>query len=236
MSQRRFFGLLRYAAILVFGAGLLIWVFSSGEPRCGGRTLSQWIDQGRKGDESATNAVGQIGTNAIPCLLDWALARDSDREEYFRNWIQSHLHLRLSTRSAGERHFLARAGFRMLGDKAQAAWPTLIQWTRDDDPLRRMLGVDYLAEAGADKDTFPPVLKRLIHDPDEDVQRFAVDQFKLHFPEEAYNAGVNNSFSALKWLQESQNSYTNLPTNGTHYGFFNAPASAAATNQTGAVK
>ena len=105
-----------------------------GEPRFQGRTLSSWIEEEENiqfesnGDSmdcesdpqwrAATNAVYQIGTNAVPFLMQWADAKDSRAKAAVIAWVDSHPWLHWHIRSAAERRNEAMIGFILLRDKA----------------------------------------------------------------------------------------------------------------------
>jgi hypothetical protein len=127
-----------YGIILVL-AGVALGVIVAGiarggEPKFQGRTLSAWIAQEEdiqfeaNGDSmdcesdpqwrAATNAVYQIGTNAVPWLVKWANAKDSRPKAAVIKWINSHPWLHWHIQSEGDRKYKAMIGLFLLKDKA----------------------------------------------------------------------------------------------------------------------
>jgi hypothetical protein len=205
MSQRRIRGFLIISALLVVGV-IGINIYRGREPRYQGRTLTGWIDEAltartnsnhnlwdaRKW-QTAKEAVGNIGTNAIPSLLKWVTAEDSKPKAAVISWINSHaFHLHL--RSANERQMEAYCGIRLLGAKAKPACPLFLQWTYDPDRLVRRRGLVCLVNSKADKQTLLPVFQRLITDPDKGIRQITAYQFHYNYHEEAKTAGVYKLF------------------------------------------
>mgnify|MGYP001599799890 CR=1 FL=1 len=63
------------AILLLAVLGGLAWlVLRVREPVYAGKPLSEWL---RQRDEESTNAIRQIGADALPALLELAQARDS---------------------------------------------------------------------------------------------------------------------------------------------------------------
>jgi hypothetical protein len=56
---------------------------AGGEPKYGGKTLSEWAERGLKSDsptadhQQVVNIIYTVGTNAIPTVLGWLAAKDS---------------------------------------------------------------------------------------------------------------------------------------------------------------
>lgn len=175
--------LIVFVLAVVLVAGVIVYLCIPQEPRYQGRKLSEWLGDfkyhpyGRNfipvGPSQAPDAVKQIGTNAIPWLLKWALAKDSKATMKIKSWINSLPFLHLEIESANERCWDAAHGLKLLGDKADAARTVLAQWTCDKDPRRRIRGYFYLMYLESHRTMFvdfsDPLQYRLESDPDEIV-------------------------------------------------------------------
>src|SRR5581483_7455941 len=117
-------------AVVVIGVVAIV-CFRAREPRYQGRTLSEWIWVGTDHIETspewseANNAVKQIGTNAIPFLLEWVQAEDTPQKEKVVFWLNEHAPFHFHIESSADRRFAARMGFMMLGNESKPAWPAL---------------------------------------------------------------------------------------------------------------
>jgi hypothetical protein len=118
----------------------LLWTGQK-EPEYQGRKLSEWLILSRRGaiasmnspsPEVAENAVRQIGTNGLPCLLRWLQHRNPTWRE--RLWERvAPVAIRVVGRPATFRFILnldyqqemAQWGFEILGEDAQSAVPEL---------------------------------------------------------------------------------------------------------------
>ncbi len=144
-----------FAAVIVAAIAVLLWVNrSEPEPQYEGRTLSQWVDslQPANPTAEATNAICQIGTNALPYLLRW-MSYDPSK---FRNQL-----LRLVFKLPGRPpRFLALPAVRsanaefalgILGANARPAIPRLVELaitSRGDS--RCVISVRSIARIGRD--------------------------------------------------------------------------------------
>src|ERR1044071_4458241 len=87
-------------ALVLATLGALLWIrLSPGErePVYQGKTLTRWLSDfwpGRNPTpekvEQDKLAVHQIGTNAIPILLQWISARDGPLKQKMVRWIADH--------------------------------------------------------------------------------------------------------------------------------------------------
>jgi len=188
-------------AILI--AGVLIYLCLPKEPRYQGRTLTEWLNQadtayaisrGKPQNDpqwlSASNAIQQIGADAIPLLLKWASANDSRPKAALILWLDSNPKLHFHVRSAAEYQITGNMGFLLLRTKAKPAWPVLVRLTSAREPDRRWVGLFCLLVSKADKDLVLPVCLRLIKDPDKSVQLNTAYWFHFFYPQEAEAAGV----------------------------------------------
>lgn len=201
--------LLGLAAILA--AGSIFYLCLPKEPRYQGRTLTDWLDQantayalsrGKPQNDpqwlSASNAVQQIGADAIPLLLKWVSANDSKPKAALILWLDSNPKLHFHVRSAAEYQITGHMGFALLGTKAKPAWPALVQLTSGKEPGRRFFGLFCLLVSKADKELVLPVCLRLIKDPDKSVQLNTAYWFHFFYPQEAEAAGVCQLAPELK--------------------------------------
>ena len=86
----------------------------------------------------------------------------------------------------------------MLGEKSKPAWPGLVQLTYDKDENVRYSALCCLSAFKADKETYLPVLTRLVNDPSLLIKTHAAFDLSDRFPEEAEKAGVYERFPELK--------------------------------------
>jgi hypothetical protein len=110
------------------------------EPVYQGRSLSSWLSRTQLPDESkaeeARQAVLQIGTNAIPILIEW-LGTDPGRSYKQVLNLTSHLPLPLKSRirssfSTGYKYnFLPLCGFGILRERSAPAIPQLVAKMKD---------------------------------------------------------------------------------------------------------
>lgn len=129
-------------ALVVAALGTVFWIASSPrerEPIYQGKTLTDWLSDcwpGRSPTpgklEQDAFAVRQIGTNAIPVLLQWISAKDGPFKQKTVTWIARHPRVPFRLESSVDKNMLAVSGFMILG-KAQAssAVPALVKIIRN---------------------------------------------------------------------------------------------------------
>jgi hypothetical protein len=137
--------------------------FSTPEPMAEGRTLSEWLEQGRTTE--VTNAVRKIGADAVPVLLAKLSARHSVWEYRLDNhWgrkIFSHRWLNL----ADYHHEEALLGFSILGTQAVSALPELQRICLDTNGFERVgEALSYLGPEAL------PVLKAALTNQDDQIR------------------------------------------------------------------
>ena len=123
--------------LLVVALCLMVWRRSGNEPRYQGKALSDWLDDAAYADASslargkARAAIQEIGTNALPHLLNLLEAPYTDTDGSLIQWIknQSWLPDRARDRMGDQslhRWKQAAEGFSALGTNAAPATPRLI--------------------------------------------------------------------------------------------------------------
>lgn len=215
--------LITVLVLIVVLGGLAFAFFSDREPRYEERTLSDWIEYARPHFyahgpretnlvwQNSQRAVKQMGTDAIPFLLNWIRAKDSHLKAQLALLLKKHPFLHMHITDDDQLHKRAMTGFALLENDGKPAWATSSQWTESPDPERRFWAFDCLIESQADKETLLPVLKRLSHDPDTLVHDYAARQFRMRYPEEAAAAGVLNPLPNLQIFSSSFNFSTVRP-------------------------
>lgn len=130
-------------AILVLAAlGALLWILLSPrdrEPVYQGKTLTYWLSDFLPGPPHQTPekveqnkfAVRQIGTNAIPILLQWISTEDRPLKKKMVTWIARNSWFPFRLESEADKNMLAVSGFSILGkSQAGSAVPALIEIVR----------------------------------------------------------------------------------------------------------
>src|SRR5690349_12212464 len=142
------------------------------EPEYKGKKLSYWIDKSGRfmpddGDAEAVAAVRQIGTNGIPCLLEWIRSDSQLWDKLTRtvyrlpNFPRRTAFLQeFGKRSSAGLQIASRgrAGFHILGRQAAVAVPALGEILRDSSsPASARWAARSLASLG--KDALPPLIQ-----------------------------------------------------------------------------
>lgn len=181
------------------------------EPSLQGRTLTDWIEEsgttytsfrGPKGsdprNQTARNAVKQIGTNGIPTLLKMIQAQDPPPKARFISWA-NRTGTPIHFRDATELWSLAHEGFTILGKDAADATPSLIALARGPDPALSFRALFCLPLINPDKKDLLPILIQFIHDPAfHNIQVNAASLLRSYYPDEAEAAGVYDLFPAFR--------------------------------------
>jgi hypothetical protein len=200
-----------FALALLLAAIAIVYLCIPKEPRYQGRSLSQWLYQaqssfnysgGRSGSDpqwqSASNALQNIGTNALPLLLKWISAKDSRQKAALISWINSCHFLHWYFPTAAEHREAACYGFLLLKDKAKPAWPSLVQHTYDKESTVRTASFLSLLASKADRNTVMPLCSRLIKDTEGDVHFNTAYWFHYYHPEDAEAAGAYRLYPQLR--------------------------------------
>jgi len=148
--------------IAVMGVAVVVAVFGvclpPAEPRYHGRSLSSWLEDpdnfisdGFDPSAAGVLAVRELGTNAIPTLLQWISYEPSPIRQKVNKLLQK-LPGPLKPRNAQigwSRANNAAAGFAMLGSEAQVAAPALVRLAlTSSDPNRAQRCIDCLFKMG----------------------------------------------------------------------------------------
>ena len=122
-------------SVLVLAAFGILSRSREHEPVYQGKTLTYWLSDfwpGRNPTpeklEQDKFAVRQIGTNAIPILLQWISVKDDPFKAKMVTWISSHPRVPFRIESGVDKNMLAVSGFQILGkSQAAAAVPALVE-------------------------------------------------------------------------------------------------------------
>jgi len=218
-------------AVLLFG-WLTIHLARNKEPSYEGRTLTEWLATGEKGEwlePSSPHAywfvakscapIQAIGTNGIPTLLGLLKAHDSKPKRFFVS-----LHDRQSLdhlRSLPDwfKQEMGVNGFAVLGKDGISAVPELVKLLHDGTGDNGDNSVSFAASQALehllncvrdDKAICLPALRTVLNDPDGEWPLLAAYRIKDWFPEEAEKAGVYKKFPELN-PASTNNVQTNAP-------------------------
>jgi len=118
--------------LLIAAVGALVWflIRPDPEPTYQGKPLSYWLDgfvSGNPSPDKATEAVRQIGTNAIPTLLCLLRAEDSKFKLKLIQLSQKQHVINIKLKYAGTRQKEGFYGLLALGALAKSAVPALLE-------------------------------------------------------------------------------------------------------------
>jgi tetratricopeptide (TPR) repeat protein len=138
------------ALLFVVIAGWIYLALPAKEPFHNGKPLSYWLmryeglvgQTGEDGDDpevrECREAIRQIGTNAIPLLLQMLRAKDSALKSKFMDLVERQDYIRFHFAPAAEQNFRAVQGFWCLNDLATNSIPALVQiYTHAPSPLSK---------------------------------------------------------------------------------------------------
>ncbi len=119
-------------ALLIAAVGVVVWIVlrPDPEPTYQGKPLTYWLDgfvSGNPSPDEATEAVRQIGTNAIPTLLRLLRAGDSKFKLKLIQLSQKQHVINIKLKYAGTRQKEGFYGFVALGALAKSAVPALLE-------------------------------------------------------------------------------------------------------------
>ena len=119
-----------FLLLAVLSVGVAHRVAPAREPVYQGKLLSAWLEDLNSTalytQESAKAAILQMGTNAVPALVQFLHASDSRFKLLLMELTRKQMVVRLHFRTAEERHLMAIKGCRALGPLARPAIPALI--------------------------------------------------------------------------------------------------------------
>lgn len=172
--RKRWIWIIAVFSLLVLGVGLLLPI-RTGEPSYQGKRLTSWLQQystnhfvhrGNAADKEAEYAIRQIGTNAIPTLLN-LFRSDSP---LLRKLAQK-LPAGVSSRFYVDDHLrLASYGFVALGTNGQPALADLIELSRQTDHDVRYRATYSLGHLGPAAEAAIPRLIELVDDQDGSIR------------------------------------------------------------------
>lgn len=157
-------------------ANLLSLAQAADEPSYGGRTLTQWLEDGIEKNPFLSRdylpaeskcAIKSIGTNAIPTLISMIEAHNSPFNQN-RAFLE---------------HNRAMLGFDTLGNMALGAAPTLAILTRDKDECVRYAALESLLHVSTNKKLLIPILVTACHDNNKRIQFLAGSALHFMSPE-----------------------------------------------------
>ena len=161
------------AIVMVALAGVIMWQLGCvWEPIYQGKALSVWLEEydnhflflNSPSRDQAKSAIRQIGTNALPVLLEWAAARDSTLKKKAMVLAKRQSLFKIHFCSADEYHARSDAGFSALGPLAKPAVPALIDLLgRGEDEVRVAAAYD-LMWIGPEAQEAVPVLVKCLSD------------------------------------------------------------------------
>lgn len=212
-------------AVLLLGI-LIIGLTPANEPSYQGRKLSEWLMLWRNswggvgiGDghrAECEEALGNIGTNAIPTLLRFLAAHDSDLKSRLIKIVNNQKIADLRLLPAGEKHLLAATGFSFLGTNALPAMPALIELTNHKNSAIRIQALRSLVLIMPGNPKLLPVLTNLLHDADTAVRNDVAINLSAYYPYEAERLGVRKNIpqfdraAVSKFLTDSATNATRV--------------------------
>ena len=190
MKSRKFKRYLGLGSLSMISA-VVLWaassLFQSREPVYQNRRLSEWLDAyssnlsftdeqpPRSGfkDEQIFEALNAIDLKALPHLLRWVQARDSQLSKKLNAMLGRQPWIRFRFAAAIEQQCLAERGFMFYGPSARAVRPTLKKMTLSEDPRERDLGYEGFFFTRPEAHEFLPVAYRALREPDTNTQAMA---------------------------------------------------------------
>lgn len=114
--------------------------------------------------DEALNAIREIGTNALPTLLQMVAAKDSPLKKKFASLAARQSLVQLQFHSADYYHAKASYGFGALGPIAKPAVPSLIPLLQSRDPQVQTSAAHSLSLIGPDAESAVPALLPLLEE------------------------------------------------------------------------
>ena len=163
MTKRKALVLFLLLVACIAIGGLIVTTSKHREPTYNGKTLSEWLTQSPSDIDSTqdVHAVQQIGTNALPFLLQWIQSPPSARQIRLSRLL-SRFHLN-PYENKMTRPEIALGGFLILGEKAKPAIPALALLAESSNSLTQSCAFRALGAIG--KDALPVLLDLLTNSP-----------------------------------------------------------------------
>ena len=177
MKRRRKLG---FPIVVAAGIGTTCWlVLRTRDPVYQGQTLSYWFDQFNTTNRpQAAIAIRQIGTNAVPFLLEKAKSKDGDtlyerlyRTIYYRAPTILQRRLPLPKPIENTYDYRVASALQLLG---LPAVPQLIEAMGDRHSKVRLAAVRVTGLIGPEANEAVPTLAKLVSDPNGEVRVEAV--------------------------------------------------------------
>jgi len=177
VKRRRKLG---FFVVVAVGIGTTFWlVLPPRDPVYQGQTLSYWFDQFNTTNRpQAALAIRQIGTNAVPFLLEKAKSEDGDtlyervyRTIYYRAPTILQRRLPLPKPIENNYNYRVASALQLLG---VPALPLLIEAMGDKHPKVRLAAVRVTGLIGLEANAAVPTLAKLVGDPNAEVRVMAV--------------------------------------------------------------
>jgi len=155
--------------------GLLWFALHTGEPSYQGKRLGQWLKEFETEDQRAEagHAIQQMGTNALPRLLEMLQSTDSRLKQRVQNFLNSHSPVRINLGSANNARTRAVAAFEVLGAAAKPAIPTLTNLLDHSNSDVRSSAIYSLASMGIEAENAVPALLQMLKDKEPGVGALA---------------------------------------------------------------
>jgi HEAT repeat protein len=179
---------LEFLIVVAAGIGTTCWlVLRTRDPVYQGQTLSYWFDQFNTTNRpQAAMAIRQIGTNAVPFLLEKAKSKDGDtlyerlyRTIYFRAPTILQRRLALPNPIENTYDYRVASALQLLG---LPAVPQLIEAMEDRNSKVRLAAVRVTGLIGPEANTAVPTLAKLVNDSNGEVRVEAVSALSIMGP------------------------------------------------------
>ncbi len=213
MKRLRFIIIL--LALLIAGLAAVL-IFSPGELKYNGKTVTQWLFQALRSQNSSAewqdsqNALHAIGTNALPTLLKLSRAKDGKLRTAMINLVDVLDIEMLRIRKAGQKREAAFYGLQFLTTTTLPVSPELARMPKYESKTNRIFAIRGLAEYGADKKALAAQLAYVLKDEDPNFRYQAAWLIQILIAEDARRLGIYEAFPSLM-RQASNVGVTNLP-------------------------
>jgi len=194
------------AVLAVALVGAIAWQIAQSrapDPVYKSRKLSEWLKDMWRNENGITvshgtvEAVRELGTNAIPTLLQMLRTEDSPLELKLRRLIKRQQVIKVQFTPIRQKQMAAAFAFDFLGTNAQSAVPALIQIVDDEgiSPSSRELAILSLGYIGPPAKQSVPHLLPWATNGVEKLRDTAQTALRRIDPKAANNAGITNDLS-----------------------------------------